>query len=46
MEDDKIVFNGKEISKEQFEQEKRKLEEKKMKLVEISPNNYKTRLED
>lgn len=46
MEDSKIILNGKEMSKEEFEQEKKKLTEKKVKIVEVSPNNYKTKLED
>lgn len=44
--DVKIILNGKEISVAEFEKEKQKLEEKKMQLVEVSPNNYRTRMFD
>lgn len=43
---EKITLNGKEISVAEFEQEKQKLIEKKMQLVEVSPNNYRTRMFD
>ncbi len=43
---DVIELNGQKLTYEQFEQEKKILEQKKMKLVEISRNVYKTRLED
>ena len=42
----KVTLNGKEITEKEFEQEKQKLQEKKMQLVEVSPNNYKTRMFD
>lgn len=42
----KVVLNGKEISIEEFEKEKQKLTEKKMQIVEVSPNNYRTRMFD
>lgn len=45
MEDSKITLNGKEITPEQLNEEKKKLQEKKdIKLVEVSPNNFVTRL--
>ena len=44
--EDKIILNGKEMTKEEFEIEKKKLEEKKIKIVECGPNTYKTRLLD
>lgn len=46
LEEAKIILNGKEISVAEFEKEKQKLEEKKMQLVEVSPNNYRTRMFD
>ena len=42
----KVILNGKEISIEEFEKEKQKLTEKKMQIVEVSPNNYRTRMFD
>lgn len=44
--EDKVILNGKEMTKNEFEEEKKKLEEKKVKIVETSPNNYITRLLD
>lgn len=41
-----IELNGKQLTLEEFEQEKKKLQEHHMKLVEVSKNVYKTRLED
>lgn len=46
MDDVKIILNGKELTKEQFEEEKKKFTESKVQLVEISANVYKTRLQD
>lgn len=43
---EKYIINGKELTLEEFNQEKNKLLEKKIKLVEVSKNEYKTRLED
>lgn len=42
----KVFFNGKEMSLQEFEQEKALLAEKNMKLVEVAKDQYKTRLED
>jgi hypothetical protein len=45
--ENKIIFNGKELTEEEFEEEKKKLTEKKgVKLVEVTKNEYKTRLLD
>ena len=41
-----VVLNGKTMSVEEFEQEKKSLIEKKIQLVEVSKNNYATRLCD
>lgn len=41
-----VVLNGKTMSIEEFEQEKKSLTEKKIQLVEVSKNNYTTRLCD
>ena len=41
-----IELNGKQLTQEEFEEEKKKLQEQNMKLVEVSNNVYKTRLED
>jgi hypothetical protein len=43
---DVIEINGKAYSLQEFEIEKKKLQEKKMKLVEIGKNKYVTRLLD
>lgn len=44
--DDKVILNGKEMTKAEFETERQKLTEKKIQLVEVSPNTYKTRMYD
>ena len=44
--EEKFILNGKEMTQEEFLLEKAKLEEAKMKLVEVSKNEFKTRLED
>lgn len=42
---DKIKLNEKEITKEEFEEEKKKIESQKgIQLVEVKPGEYKTRL--
>lgn len=41
----KIILNGKELTEEEFLEEKKKAEEKGIKLVEVSPNQYRTKLE-
>lgn len=41
-----ITLNGKTYTKEQFEEEKKRLEEKKITIIECGANTYKTRLED
>jgi len=43
--DEKVILNEKEITKEQLEEEKTK-ECKGKKIVEVSPNNFKTQLND
>jgi hypothetical protein len=45
--EEKIIFNGKEITQEEFVVEKKKLQEKKgVELVEITTTEFKTRLLD
>ena len=46
MTEEKIILNGKEFTKEQFEAEKKSLTEKKIQIVEVSKNNYATRMLD
>lgn len=48
MEEEKkeVVLNGKPMTEEQFQIERKKLEEKKVIIVEVSKDNYKTRLQD
>lgn len=46
IEEKKIILNSKELTEKEFEEEKKKLCEKKIQLVEVSPNVYKTRLYD
>ena len=41
-----VVLNGKTMSIEEFEQEKKSLTEKKIQIVEVSKNTYTTRLCD
>lgn len=43
---DKIKLNEKVLTIDEFEQEKLRLQEKHIKLVEVNKNEYKTRLED
>lgn len=43
---EKITLNGKELTKEQFENEKKSLIEKKVQIVEVSKNTYATRMLD
>jgi hypothetical protein len=43
---DLIELNGKQLTKEEFEEEKKRIQEQHMKLVEVTDNVYKTRLED
>ena len=44
--EEKVMLNGNEMTKTQFEEEKKKLLEKKVELVEVSSGVYKTRLKD
>lgn len=46
MEEKEVVLNGKSMTEEQFQIEKKRLEEKKIIVVEVSKDNYKTRLQD
>lgn len=41
-----ITLNGKVMSVEEFEKEKKSLTEKKMQVVQLSKNTYATRLHD
>jgi hypothetical protein len=41
-----VILNGKSMSAEDFEKEKKSLTEKKIQLVEIGNNNYTTRMLD
>lgn len=41
-----ITLNGKTLTEEEFEKEKKRLEEAQVKLVESGNNTYKTRLND
>ena len=41
-----VVLNGKTMSLEEFEQEKKSLIEKKIQIVEVGKNTYTTRLCD
>lgn len=43
--EEKIVLNGKEVTKEELNEAKEKLQ-KGMELVEVSPGIFKTRLHD
>lgn len=45
-EERKIKLNEKVLTVAEFEEEKKRLEEKKVQLVEVSPDTYKTRLLD
>lgn len=45
--EEKIILNGKEVSKEEFEQKKRELKEQKgVEITQINTTEYKTRLKD
>lgn len=45
--EEKVVFNGKEITVEKFQEEKKELESQKgVKVVEVQPNQYKTRIQE
>lgn len=46
MEEKEVLLNGKSMTEEQFQIEKKRLEEKKVIVVEVSKDNYKTRLQD
>lgn len=41
-----VTLNGKTMSVEEFENEKKSLTEKKIQIVETSKNNYVTRMLD
>lgn len=41
-----ITLNGKSMSVEEFEKEKQSLTEKKIQVIEVSKNNYATRMLD
>lgn len=44
---EKVILNGKEITKEEFEKQKEAISTQKgAKLVEVSKGNYKIRLQD
>lgn len=43
---DTIELNGKQLTLDEFEKEKTRLAEQKMKLIEVAKGVYKTRLED
>ena len=42
----KVILNGKEMTVEEFENERKSLVEKKIQIVETSKNNYVTRMLD
>lgn len=42
----KINLNGKMLSEQEFVEEKKRLTEKKIQIVEVGENTYKTRLCD
>jgi hypothetical protein len=45
MKDENVILNGKEITEEDLEKKKEEIEkEKDIKLVEVSKNEYKTRI--
>ena len=44
--ENKITLNGKQMSVEDFENEKKSLTEKKVKIVEVEKNVYVTRMLD
>ena len=41
-----VVLNGKTMSVEEFENEKKSLTEKKIQIVEVGKNTFATRLHD
>lgn len=41
-----VILNGKQMSESEFENEKNRLIEKKIQIVEISKNTYVTRMID
>jgi|WetSurMetagenome_2_1015567.scaffolds.fasta_scaffold06619_2 hypothetical protein len=41
-----VLFNGKKLTLEEFANEKIRLQEQKIKLIEVEPKVYKTRLLD
>ena len=41
-----VVLNGKTMSVEEFENEKKSLTEKKIQIVEVGKNTFTTRLHD
>ncbi len=46
MVEEKIIVNGKEVSKEEFEKIREQETQKQIRLVEVGKNEYKTRLLD
>lgn len=47
MSDEKIKLNGKDVSKEQLQEKKKQVDSQKgMKLVEVKPGEYRTKLEE
>lgn len=46
MDDGKVILNGKVITNEEFEEKKKEVKKQKgVKIVEVSNNIYKTRLQ-
>lgn len=41
-----VELNGKKLTEQEFEIEKKKLQEQNIVLVEVSPNSFKTRMYD
>ncbi len=46
MAEEKIIVNGKEVSKEEFEKIREQETQKQIRLIEVGKNEYKTRLLD
>ena len=45
--DEKVVLNGKQISKEQLNEQKQQLETQKgIKVVEVQPGQFRTRIQE
>jgi len=44
--EEKVTLNGKEMTKEEFESERKSLTEKKIQIVETSKNTFVTRMLD